>query len=392
MCYVDRPPRERLLVFGAPDIQEAEIAEVVDSMRSRWLGTGPKALEFERTFAAYKQASHSVAVSSCTAALHLSLIAAGVQPGDEVITSPLTFCATANAILHAGARPVLADIDADSMNICPHAIDAAISEKTKAILPVHFAGRPCDMESIMALAQAHDLLVIEDCAHAIETEVQGRPAGTLGDMGCFSFYATKNVTTAEGGMILCRREADAQKLKRQSLHGLSHDAWRRFHDLGYKHYFVTELGFKYNMTDLQAAIGLHQLARVESNWNRRREIWNRYLEQLADTPLQLPAPVRKGDRHAYHLFTCLVQAERAGLSRDEFLVRMHRENIGLGVHYLSLPEHPYYQEQLGWRAAQWPVAERIGQQTVSLPLSPALSDDDVADVIAAVHRVLEESA
>ena len=388
MNHSQRPPRKELLVFGAPDIQQAEIDEVVDSMKARWLGTGPKALKFERQFASYKRAEHCVAVSSCTAALHLSLLTAGIGPGDEVITTALTFCATVNAILHAGATPVLADIHADSMNISADSIAQAITDRTKAIIVVHFAGRPCDMSAIMKLAEQHELIVVEDCAHAIETEIDGAPAGTIGHLGCFSFYATKNVTTAEGGMVICRESSHAERLKRKSLHGLSHDAWRRFHDAGYKHYLVTDLGFKNNMTDLQAAIGIHQLARVEQNWTRREAIWDRYLDELANLPIKLPAPTQPSNRHALHLFTCLVEPESAGITRDEFLVKMHKENIGLGVHYLALPEHPYYQEQLGWHPDSWPVARQVGRQTVSLPLSPSMSDDDVSDVIAAAHRVL----
>ncbi|HBG30125.1 MAG TPA: UDP-4-amino-4,6-dideoxy-N-acetyl-beta-L-altrosamine transaminase, partial [Gammaproteobacteria bacterium] len=244
--------RERFLTFGAPLIGEAEIDEVVDSLRSGWLGTGPKVARFERDFAAYKGVEQAVAVNSCTAALHLSLLAAGLAPGDEVITTPLTFCATVNAILHAGATPVLADVDPVTFNLDPAAVAARITPRTRAVLPVHFAGRPCDMGALMALAEHHDLRVIEDCAHAIESRYDGRPVGTIGDFGCFSFYVTKNVVTGEGGMILTRRTEDAARLKTLALHGMSHDAWRRFSDSGYRHYQVVECGFKYNMMDLQA--------------------------------------------------------------------------------------------------------------------------------------------
>ncbi|MHC4767935.1 MAG: DegT/DnrJ/EryC1/StrS family aminotransferase, partial [Planctomycetota bacterium] len=264
------------LVFGAPAIGEDEIDEVIDSLRSGWLGTGPKVAQLEEDFAAYQCAPHAVAVSSCTAALHLGILVAGLEPGDEVITTPLTFCATANAIIHAGATPLLADVDPRTMNIDPAAIEAAITPRTRAIIPVHFAGRPCDVAAIRDLATRHELVVIEDCAHAIETRYNGDAAGTFGDFGCFSFYVTKNVTTGEGGMILARSAEDAARLRTLALHGLSADAWRRFSDDGFKHYYVTEPGFKYNMMDLQAAIGIHQLRRVEANWRRRGEIWARY--------------------------------------------------------------------------------------------------------------------
>ena len=230
--------------------------------------------------------------------------------------------------------------------------------------------------------------MIEDCAHAIETEYHGQKAGTFGDFGCFSFYVTKNVVTGEGGMVLARNEEDAARIKMLALHGMSKDAWKRFGDEGHKHYFVVECGFKYNMMDIQAAIGLHQLKDVEANWLRREQIWQQYQAAFADLPLGLPAPPEENTRHAYHLYTILVDETRAGISRDAFLDAMTAENIGVGVHYLSIPEHPYYQQTFGWRPEDYPHAMRIGRQTVSLPLSAKLSDDDVADVIHAVKKSL----
>jgi dTDP-4-amino-4,6-dideoxygalactose transaminase len=379
---------DRFLVFGAPLIGDDEIAEVVDSLRSGWLGTGPKVARFEEEFAAYQDATDAVAVSSCTAALHLSLLALRLEPGDEVITSPMTFAATVNAIVHAGATPVLADVDPRTMNVDPDAVEAALTPRTRAVLPVHFAGRPCDVAALGALCRRHDLALVEDCAHAIETRIDGRAAGTFGDFGCFSFYVTKNVVCGEGGMVLCRSAEHAARIKVLALHGMTKDAWRRFSDAGYRHYQVTECGFKYNMMDLQAAIGLHQLARVESTWRRRAEVWRRYQEAFADLPLGLPDEAAPGTRHAYHLYTVLVDEHCAGIGRDEFLEVMTREGIGVGVHYLAIPEHPFYQETYGWRPAAWPEATRIGRQTVSLPLSARLDDADVADVIAAVRKAL----
>jgi len=379
---------DRFLVFGAPAIGDDEIDEVVASLRSGWLGTGPKVARFEADFRTYKGAAHAVAVSSCTAALHLSMLALRLQPGDEVVTTPMTFAATVNAIIHAGATPVLADVDPVTMNIDPAAVAAAVTPRTRAVVPVHFAGRPCEMDELLAVAAGHDLAVIEDCAHAIETEYHGRAAGTFGDFGCFSFYVTKNVVTGEGGMVLTSSEDHAARIKVLALHGMSKDAWRRFSDEGYRHYFVTEAGYKYNMMDIQAAIGIHQLARVEAAWRRRAAIWDEYLRAFADLPLGLPAALAPDTRHAYHLFTVLVDEERAGLSRDAFLDAMTAENVGVGVHYLSIPEHPFYRERFGWRPDDFPEAKRIGRRTVSLPLSPALSDEDVADVVAAVRKVL----
>lgn len=381
-------PRETLLVFGAPAIEEPEIREVIASLESGWLGTGPKVARFEADFGAYKGASHAVAVNSCTAALHLSMVALGLGPGDEVITTPLTFCATVNAILHTGATPVLADIDPDTMNIDPRLVEKRITARTKALLPVHFAGRPCEMDELMGIAEAHGLAVIEDCAHAIESEYAGRKTGTFGDYGCFSFYVTKNVSTGEGGMVLSRREEDAERIKILALHGMSKDAWARFGDAGFKHYQVVDLGFKYNMMDIQAAMGIHQLARVERNWRRRREVWKKYNDAFAALPVGLPAAPAPHTRHAHHLYTLLVDEASAGLTRDAFMQRMLELNIGVGVHYMSLPEHPYYQRTLGWRPEQYPVSMRVGRQTVSLPLSAGLSDGDTDDVIAAVRQIL----
>jgi dTDP-4-amino-4,6-dideoxygalactose transaminase len=380
--------RKEFLVFGAPAIEAAEIDEVVASMKTGWLGTGPKVAQFEKDFSAYKGAAFAAALNSCTAALHLSILAAGVKPGDEVITTPMTFCATINAIIHAGGTPVLTDIDPDTMNIDPAEIEKKITKRTRAVLPVHFAGRPCDMNSIMSIAGKHNLKVIEDCAHAIETEYKGRKVGTIGDFGCFSFYVTKNIVTGEGGMVLARREEDIARIKILGLHGMSKDAWKRFSDEGYKHYKVVECGFKYNMMDLQAAIGIHQLERIEQYWKRRQEIGRRYNEAFAGLPVGLPAEPEPDTRHAYHLYTILVDEKKTGISRDNFLDAMTRLNIGVGVHYLSIPEHPYYQETFGWKPEDYPIAMRIGRRTVSLPISAKLTDGDVEDVIEAVKWVL----
>ena len=337
--------RENFLVFGSPRIAEDEIEEVVACLRSGWIGTGPRVAEFERNFAGYKNADHAVAVNSCTAALHLSILAAGIGPGDEVITTPLTFCATVNAIIHAGATPVLADVDPRTMNISPDRVREKITDRTRAIVPVHFTGRPCEMDALARLAEPRNLVVIEDCAHAIETEYHGQKAGTFGDFGCFSFYVTKNVVTGEGGMVLAKDSDHAARLKMLALHGMSSDAWKRFGDEGYKHYLVMEAGFKYNMTDMQAALGLGQLKKVESYWERRREIWERYMDALSPLPLTLPAPVEENTRHGHHLFTILVEESRTGISRDSFLGRMTRQKISVGVHYAEktlrlMPLHP----------------------------------------------------
>lgn len=381
--------KDKFLIFGSPVIEEAEIQEVVASLKTGWLGTGPKVAQFEQDFKTYKGAKEAIAVNSCTAALHLALLALGLGPGDEVITTAVTFCATVNSILHTGATPIIADIDPVTMNIDPTVIESKITPRTKAIIPVHFAGRPCDMNHILEIAQRYDLKVVEDCAHAIESEYQGKKIGTLGTFGCFSFYVTKNIVTGEGGMIVTHREEEAERIKRLALHGMSKDAWKRFQDEGYKHYKVMECGFKYNMMDLQAAIGIHQLKRVERSWKCRQEIWSCYQQAFENLPITLPAEPEAGTRHGYHLYTILIDEEKIGMGRDDFLNGMTAENIGVGVHYLSLAEHPYYQQRLGWRPEDYPNAMFVGRSTVSLPLSPKLTDEDVADVILAVKKIID---
>lgn len=384
---------QKFLVFAAPDIHEEEIAEVEACLRSGWLGTGPRVARFEAQFAQYKGvgADQVAGVNSCTAALHVSMVAAGLEPGSEVITTPLTFCATINSILHAGLTPVLADVDPLTQNIDPAAIEAAITPRTRAIIPVHFAGRPCDMDRIMAIARRHDLLVIEDCAHAIETEYRGQKAGTFGDFGCFSFYVTKNVVTGEGGMVLARDPKLAARARMLALHGMSQDAWHRFSDKGYRHYQVVECGFKYNMMDLQASLGLHQLARVEQAWKRREQVWHHYATTLAELPIGLPAAVEPETRHAHHLYTVMIDEQASGIDRDAFLEGMNKQGVGTGVHYLSAPEHPYYQQRFGWRPEQWPEAMRIGRQTVSLPISPKLTNADLDRVVDAVAALTSKT-
>ncbi len=376
------------IVFGAPQIQQAEIDEMVATLQSGWLGTGPKVKKFEDAVCAYKKAKYAAAVNSCTAGMHLSMIAAGIKSGDEVITTALTFCATVNVILHAGATPVLADVDSRTMNIDPADVERKITSKTKAILPVHFAGMPCDMDALCDIAKKHNLVMVEDCAHAIETEWRGQKAGTFGDFGVLSFYVTKNVVTGEGGMVLAKNQEHINHIKVLALHGMSKDAWARYSDSGYKHYFVVDLGFKYNLTDMAASIGLHHLARIEENWKRRQAIVERYNEALKDLPITLPPSPEPHMRHGHHLYTILVEEPTAGIARDNFIGEMTKRKIGVGVHFLSITEHPYYQQRFGWDPDMCPHAKRIGRSTVSLPLSAKLTDAEVERVIDAVRDVL----
>lgn len=380
--------KEDFLVFGSPLIMEDEIQDVVQCMRSGWIGTGPKVRQFENDFAFFKGSQHAIALNSCTAALHLSMFAAGIGDGDEVITTPMTFCATINAIIHCGAKPVLADCDRETMNILPDEIEKKITSKTKAILPVHFAGRSCEMDAIQELARKYDLFLIEDCAHAIETEYHGKKAGTFGDIGCFSFYVTKNVVTGEGGMIITDDDRFAERIKILGLHGMSKDAWKRFSDDGYKHYQVIHAGYKYNMMDIQAAMGIHQLKRVQENWEKRERIWKNYNQSLKDFHCFTPPEPEPLTRHAYHLYPLLIDIDKTGNSRDWVINAITAENIGIGVHYIPVHLHPYYRKTYGWQKGDFPNAEWIGERTISLPLSPALSEDDVTDVITAMTRII----
>ena len=379
--------RKDFLIFGSPAIEEGEIAEVVATLRSGWIGTGPRVARFEELFREYVGAKHAIALNSCTAALHLSMVVSGIGPGDEVITTPMTFCATANSIIHTGARPVFVDVERDTFNIDPDLIERAITPRTKAIVPVHFAGRPCRMDRIEAIARHHRLLVVEDAAHAIEASHQGRKIGTIGDLTCFSFYVTKNVVTAEGGMVTTDNADLAAKIKMYALHGMSKDAWKRFSDEGFKHYQVIFPGFKYNMTDIQAALGIHQLGRIAQNAKRREEIWKRYSEAFAELPVISPAGIEDSIVHSRHLYTILVKSEEIGKTRDQVLNELIKLNVGTGVHYTALHLHPYYRQAFGHTEGDFPNTEYIGERTLSLPLSSKLSDQDVEDVIAAVRQV-----
>jgi len=378
--------RKKFLVFGAPAIEQAEIDEVVATLRSGWVGTGPKTHRFQDAFRAYKGAKYAVALSSCTAALHLAQKVIGIGVGDEVIVPAMTFAASANTVIHCGATPVFADCERDTYNIDPKDIERKITKKTKAIIVVHMAGRPCSMDAIMAIAKKHKLKVIEDAAHAVESEYKGKKLGTIGDVGCFSFYVTKNVITAEGGMAITDDKAYADEMRILSLHGMSADAWKRYSDEGYKHYDVVAPGYKYNMTDLQASLGIHQLARVEKNWKKREKVWRAYMRELAGLPLTLPAPIPRGVRHAHHLFTILIDPNVIG--RDEFLKQMTQRNIGTGVHFRALHLSPYYQKLLKHKRGDFPNAEWIADRTVSIPLAANLSGQDVRDVVDAIRDIL----
>ncbi len=380
--------RKDFLVFGSPCIEQAEIDEVVDSLKSGWISTGPKVARFETLFKNYIGTQHALALNSCTAGLHLSMIVAGLKEGDEVITTPMTFGATANAIIHSKAIPVFTDIELPTMNIDPEQIEEKISEKTKAIVPVHFAGRPCNMKRIKEVAEKHNLLIIEDAAHALEAAYHGQKIGTIGDLTVFSFYVTKNLVTGEGGMITTDNDAYAEMIQTYALHGMSRGAWKRYSDEGFKHYQIVYPGFKYNMMDIQASLGIHQLPRVENYLKRREEIWNRYNHAFKQLPLDPPQPPEENTVHARHLYTIILRLEELSVDRDTIQQALFEHNIGTGIHFISLHLHPYYQEHFGYKRDDFPNAAFISDRTISLPLSAKLTDEDVSDVIEAVTKVL----
>ena len=388
MLYVVKATNEPpYIVFGSPSIGPDEIAAVTRTLESAWIGTGPRVHEFESAFAKFIGVGHALATSSCTAALHLAIVACGVGAGDEVITTAMTFCATANAIVHTGATPVLVDCQRDTMNIDPLAVEAAVTPRTRAIVPVHFGGRPADMDALRAVAAKHDLLIIEDAAHAIEAMYRGKRAGNLGDVGCFSFYVTKNMTTGEGGMVTTNDASRAETVRIYGLHGMSADAWSRFSDKGYTHYDVVHPGFKYNLTDMAASLGLVQLPKL-SGWLAKREaMWAHYDAAFADLPVILPAAPAPETVHARHLYTLLIRDD-APVTRDQFMTEMHKRRIGTGVHYRALHAHPYYRERGGYRPEDMPNATFIGERTVSLPLSPHLSGQDLERITDSVRAIL----
>ena len=382
------PVRSSFLPYHQPSIDADDERGVLETLRSGWLTTGPKTKSFERALAAHTGASHCVAVNSCTAALHLALEAAGVGPGDEVITSPITFASTANVIVHRGATPVFVDVEPDTLNIDATRIERSITTKTKAIIPVDFAGQPCDLDAIMAIGHARGLTVIEDAAHSIGAEYHGRPVGSLADMTCFSFYATKNITSGEGGALTTNRADWADRIAVMSLHGISRDAWKRYGLEGYRHWDIIAPGYKYNMFDLQGALVLSQLQKMDRFYERRVALKARLDAGLRDVP-ELAMPVeRPGMKHAYHLYPIVVHTERLKTERDVIMNAIQAENVGIGIHFRAVHLHPFYTETFGFTRGMFPHAEYYSDRTISLPLYPKMTDADADDVIAAVRKVI----
>jgi dTDP-4-amino-4,6-dideoxygalactose transaminase len=381
------PIRKDFLVFGKPDIRSADIAEVVDTLRSGWIGHGPKTEHFEKMFQEYTGAKHAIAVNSCTAALYLCLGMLDLEPEDEIITSPLTYPSTANVILHHGAKVVFADVEPETGNVDPERIQRKITANTKAVLPVHLYGYPANMKEILDLAEYAAINVIGDAAHAIETRCDNKHVGILGDASCFSFYATKNITTADGGMITTEREDWAETLKLLRMHGVTRSAWNRFKQDDFKFYDTVAPGYKLNLTDLQSSLALHQMDRIEDSWEKRSEVWQKYAEAFSQMKAVEIPPVPIQGKHAHHLYPVRLNLEQLKIDRNEFLQALKAEGIGSSIQFISLHLHSYYRERFGFQKDDFPVAASISERTLSLPISPALTKRDVEDVIAAVEKI-----
>lgn len=387
-----RVARQTFLPFALPHITTAEIDEVVDTLRSGWLTTGQKTKRFEREFAACVEAPYAVAVNSATAAMHLALDAIGLQPGDEVIVPVYTFTATAEVVEYFRARPVFVDVDPLTCNLDPEQLERLITPRTRAVIVVHMAGLPAEMDAILAIARAHNVVVIEDAAHAFPARYQGKMVGSIGDLTAFSFYATKTLATGEGGMLTTANQQYADRAAMMSLHGISRDAWKRYSAEGSWYYEVQQVGYKYNMTDIAASLGLHQLARREWLLERRRSIARRYTEAFSQLPQVETPPESAYCEHAWHLYILRLHLERLDISRDAFIQELTRANIGTSVHFIPLHLHPFYRDTYHLKANDFPVALHAYQRAISLPIYPGMTDEDVEDVIAALEYIVETHA
>jgi len=390
MTITNEPVRDSFLPFSPPSVGPEEIAEVVAALQSDWITTGPRTQEFARAFAAATGAPAALPLNSCTAGLHVALVTLGIGEGDEVVTTPMTFCSSANVIEHVRSTPVFADVEADTLNIDPARVEKCITPRTKAIIAVHYAGHPAELDALRALALQHGIALIEDAAHAFPAAYRGVPIGAGANPVAFSFYATKNLTTGEGGMLT----GDADFLDRArivSLHGMSRDAWKRYAKGGSWHYDVVLPGFKYNMTDLQAALGLVQLRRMDSLQARRHQVVAAYRAGFADLEadglLELPVHRPHVD-HAWHLFVVRLCTDRLTIGRDAFIEAMTAQNIATSVHFIPVHLHPYYRDKYGFAPTDFPVANDAYSRMLSIPLHPRLTDADVADVIEAVRRIV----
>lgn len=378
------------LPFHIPEIGEDEIRSVVETLKSGWLTTGVKVKRFEEDFAKYLGCGHAIALNSCTAALHLALEALGIKEGDEVIVPTMTFTATAEVVLYFKARPVLVDCLPDTFNIDPDRIEQAITPKTKAIIPVHFGGQPCDMEPILEIARRHKLYVVEDAAHALPASYQGKKVGTIGDITCFSFYATKTITTGEGGMATTENPEWAARMRMMSLHGISHDAWKRYTKEGSWYYEVLSPGFKYNLTDIGAAIGIEQLKKCDWFGAARKRIATAYNEGFANLP-EIQTPVCASDvQHAWHLYVIQLDLERLKINRHQFIEALREAGIGTSVHFIPLHLHPYYRDEFAYTAKDFFQASAVYERIISLPIYPNMTHADTDRVVSAVRSLAKQ--
>jgi len=385
---VARSTRREFLPFNPPLIEDEEIREVVDTLRSPWITTGPKTKRFEEEFAAYLKAPGALALNSCTAAMHVALACLDLERGDEVITTPMTFAATANVIEHVGAKPVLVDVEPDTLNIDPAKVEAAITSRTRALLPVHYTGHPAERDVLEAIARRHKLTLIEDAAHALPASFRGKPIGSGDNPVAFSFYATKNLTTAEGGMLTASPEF-LERARIMGLHGMSRDAWKRYDKGGSWRYEIVAPGFKYNLTDVASAIGLVQLRKLERFHRRRLEIVEAYGQAFGSDDALEPPVKRAHVDHAWHLYVLRLRPEVLRIGRDQFIDELTRRNIGTSVHFIPLHVHPYYRDKYRYAPSDFPVAFSNFERMLSLPLHPGLTDHDVSDVIEAVLDVVQ---
>ena len=384
------PIRSEFIPFHKPSIDEDEIRSVVETLRSGWLTTGRNVRTFETDFAQYVGSKHAIAVNSGTAALHIALDAVGISEGDEVIVPAMTFAATAEVVLYFKAKPILVDCQRDTLNLDPTQIEAAITPKTKAIIPVHIGGQPCEMNRILDIAQKHNLKVIEDAAHALPARDVSRRIGTIGDITCFSFYATKTITTGEGGMATTENSEWAERMRIMSLHGISHDAWKRYTKEGSWYYEILYPGFKYNLTDIAAAIGIEQLKKCDEFWEARQRIAMNYAKAFSDLEeIQLPT-CRNDVQHAWHLFVIQLNSERLKINRNQFIEALREKGIGTSVHFIPLHLHPYYRDKFGYKPEDFPNASEAFEHILSLPIYPKMTEANVRDVIVAMRQIAQE--
>jgi perosamine synthetase len=381
------PVRKTPLPYGHQSIEAEDIQAVVDVLHSDWLTTGPKIDEFEEAFAARVGAKHAVGFSSGTAALHGAVFAAGLKPGDEAVTSPMTFAATANCVLYQGARPVFADVCRDTLNLDPEQVVVCITKKTRAVLPVDYAGHPADLEAILKLADRHGLTVIEDACHALGAWYKGRPTGGIAHMTVFSFHPVKHLTTGEGGMVTTDRPDFAERLRRFRNHGISTEARQR-QKTGQWHYDMVDLGYNYRLTDVACALGLSQLKRLDENLARRREIAARYTGAFRNLRVIVPPSVRSEVNPAWHLYPIRLNLAEFKVDRAQVFRALRAENIGVNVHYVPVHLHSYYREQFGYQGGEFPIAEQAYEQLISLPMFHGMNDQDVQDVIEAVEKLV----